>query len=251
MLIRIISFILLLTHTAFAEEFKPLPNKKIDWNFEGIMGYFNRESIQRGYKVYKEVCAACHSMKRVSFRNLVDIGFSEDEVKQIAASYQVTDGPNDLGEMFERNGTPSDYFVPPFNNKEAAASANNGVVPPDLSLIIKARHDGANYVYSLLTGYKNGEQSEDGLYSNPYFPAGKLAMAAPLSDGLVQYDNDKQSTVENMAYDVVNFLQWASEPELESRHKLGLKVIAYFIVLTVLFILTNNKLWRNLYQKKH
>jgi ubiquinol-cytochrome c reductase cytochrome c1 subunit len=250
-LIKIIFFILLLIQSAFAEEFKPLPNKKIEWKFNGITGHFDRESIQRGYKVYKEVCAACHSMKRVAFRNLKDIGFTEAAVKQIAASVQVTDGPNDLGEMFERNGVPSDYFVSPFNNKEAAAAANHGVAPPDLSLIIKARQDGANYVYSLLTGYKNEEQSGDGLYTNPYFLAGKLAMAPPLSEGLVQYDNDKKATVEHMAYDVVNFLQWAAEPELENRHRLGIKVISYFIVLTVLFILTNNKLWKNLHKKRN
>ncbi len=251
MTIKIIFFILLFIQSAFAEEFKPLPNKKVKWKFKGIIGYLDRESVQRGYKVYKEVCAACHSMKRVAFRNLKDIGFSEEEVKQIASSYQVKDGPNDLGDMFERNGMPSDYFVAPFHNKEAAAAANHSVAPPDLSLIIKARHDGANYVYSLLTGYQDGEHSEDGLYTNPYFPAGKLAMAPPLSAGLVQYDNDKQATVEHMAYDVVNFLQWAAEPELEHRHKLGLKVISYFVVLTILFILTNNKLWQNLYKKKH
>ncbi|MDD9331620.1 MAG: cytochrome c1 [Wolbachia sp.] len=242
--------ILFLSNFTSAEEFKPSPNKRIDWKFDGITGSFDRESIQRGYKVYREICAACHSMNRVAFRNLQNIGFSEEEVKQIAASYQVKDGPNDLGEMFDRPGIPSDHFIAPFDVKEAAAAANNGAVPPDLSLITKARHDGANYVYSLLTGYKGDEQDESGLYINPYFPTGKLAMAPPLSEGLVQYDCDRQATVENMAYDVVSFLQWTSEPELEQRHKLGLKVVAYFIILTVFFILTNNKVWRKLYRRK-
>ncbi|WP_175938400.1 cytochrome c1 [Wolbachia endosymbiont of Litomosoides brasiliensis] len=240
----------LFANSVCAEEFVPLPNKKINWSFDGATGSFNRESIQRGYKVYKEVCAACHSMNRVAFRNLQDIGFSEEDVKQIAASYQVKDGPNDLGEMFDRPGIPSDYFIAPFNTKEAAIASNNGAVPPDLSLIIKARHDGANYVYSLLTGYRNGEQDESGLYFNPYFPTGKLAMAPPLSEGIVEYDDTRQATVENMAYDVVNFLQWAAEPELERRHKLGFKVVAYFVILTVFVVLTNKRTWSKLYKKK-
>jgi len=242
--------ILFLSGPISAEEFIPSPNKKIDGSFDGITGSFNRESIQRGYKVYKEVCAACHSMNRVAFRNLQDIGFSEEDVKQIAASYQVKDGLNDLGEMFDRPGIPSDYFIAPFDTKEAAAANNNGAVPPDLSLIIKARHDGANYVYSLLTGYQNDEHDENDLYFNPYFPTGKLAMAPPLSEGMVEYDGTRQATVENMAYDVVNFLQWTAEPELERRHKLGLKVVTYFIILTVFFVLTNNKIWSKLYKKK-
>ncbi len=241
---------LFLSSLISAEEFKSSPNKKIDWKFDGIVGSFDRESIQRGYKVYKEVCAACHSMNRVAFRNLQDVGFSEEDVKQIAASYQVKDGPNDLGEMFDRPGVPSDYFIAPFDTKEAAAASNNGAVPPDLSLIIKARHDGANYVYSLLTGYQNGEHDENDLYFNSYFPTGRLAMAPPLSEGMVEYDGARQATVENMAYDVINFLQWAAEPELERRHKLGLKVVAYFIILTVFFVLTNNKVWSKLYEKK-
>lgn len=253
MLVRnvlVMLFILFLSSFVHAEEFHPLPNKKMDWKFEGITGSFDRESIQHGYKVYKEVCAACHSMNRVAFRNLQDVGFSEEDVKQIAASYQVKAGPNDLGEMFDRPGLPSDYFIAPFDSKEAAAAANNGAVPPDLSLIAKARHDGANYVYSLLTGYKGDEHDENDLYFNPYSPTGKLAMAPPLSEGLIQYDGDREPTVENMAYDVVSFLQWAAEPEMEQRHKLGLKVVAYFIILTVFFVLTNNKVWSKLYKKK-
>ncbi|CAD7002216.1 unnamed protein product [Ceratitis capitata] len=133
-------------------------------------------------------------MNRVAFRNLQDVGFSEEDVKQIAASYQVKDGPNDLGEMFYRPGISSDYFIAPFSTKEAAAVSNNGAVPPDLSLIVKARHDGANYVYSLLTGYQNGEHDGNDLYFNPYFPT-----------GMVEYDDARHATVENMAYDVVNF----------------------------------------------
>ncbi|WP_408647402.1 cytochrome c1 [Wolbachia endosymbiont of Pentidionis agamae] len=238
----------IISYSVFAEDFKPLPNKTVDWKFEGIFGSFDRESIQRGYKVYKEVCAACHSMNRVAFRNLKDIGFSEDEVKQLASSYQVKDGPNDLGEMFERPGIPSDYFIPPFDFKEAAAASNNGSVPPDLSLIIKARKDGANYVYSLLTGYMSNEHDGHDLYPNPYFSTGKLSMAPPLYDGIIQYEDEKEATVENMSRDVVNFLHWAAEPELEDRHRLGLKVISFLAILTLCFIVTNRKVWKGLYK---
>ncbi|MGL9725489.1 MAG: cytochrome c1 [Wolbachia sp.] len=251
MLVKVAVFcVLFLANSVYAEGFTSLPNKKIGWSFDGITGSFDRESIQRGYKVYKEVCAACHSMNRIAFRNLRDVGFSEEDVKQIAASYQVKDGPNDLGEIFDRPGIPSDYFIAPFDTREAAATSNNGAIPPDLSLIVKARHDGANYVYLLLTGYQNGEHDENDLYFNPYFSTGRLAMAPPLSEGMVEYDGARQATVENMSYDVVNFLQWAAEPELEHRHKLGFKVMMYFVILTVFFVLTNKKVWSKLYKKK-
>ncbi|KAF2281943.1 hypothetical protein GH714_042767 [Hevea brasiliensis] len=150
------------------------------WKFSGIFGSFDRSAIQRGYQVYKEVCSSCHSMSRIAFRNLRDVGFSEEEVKAIASSYSVSDGPNEAGEMFERPGMPADYFPNPFPNKEAAAASNNGAYPPDLSLIIKARHNGADYVYSLLTGYEGSEPDEGGLYLNRHFPGGKIAMAPPL-----------------------------------------------------------------------
>ncbi|ABD44580.1 cytochrome c1 [Ehrlichia chaffeensis str. Heartland] len=232
-----------------AEEFKHLSPKKINWKFDGILGSFDKQSIQRGYQVYREVCSSCHSMKRIAFRNLRDVGFSEEEVKAIAASYQVLDGPNDIGEMFERPGIKSDYFIPPFPNKEAAMAANKGAFPPDLSLIIKARHNGANYLYSLLTGYESHDPDESGLYTNPYFTTGKMSMAPPLSDGLVQYTDGTDSKVENMAYDVVNFLQWAAEPEMETRKKLGIKVISFLLVLTIFVILANKRLWKDLYKK--
>ena len=237
------------SHICVAEDFKHLSPKKISWKFDGIVGSFDKRSIQRGYQVYKEVCSSCHSMKRIAFRNLRDIGFSEDEVKAIAKSYQVIDGPNESGEMFERPGIPSDYFVSPFPNKEAAMASNGGAFPPDLSLIIKARHNGANYVYSLLTGYESHEADEGGLYSNPYFATGKIVMAPPLSDYLVQYTDGTDSTVKDMAYDVVNFLQWAAEPEMEMRKKLGIKIISFLLILTIFVIFVNRNLWKSLYKK--
>ena len=252
MLIRFfcIIFFACFSFVCTAEDFKHLSPKKLNWKFDGILGSFDKRSVQRGYQVYKEVCSSCHSMKRIAFRNLRDIGFSEDEVKAIAKSYQVVDGPNESGEMFERPGIPSDYFVSPFPNKEAAMASNNGAFPPDLSLIIKARHNGANYVYSLLTGYESHEADEGGLYSNPYFATGKLAMAPPLSDDLIQYTDGTDATLKNMAYDVVNFLQWAAEPEMEMRKKLGIKVISFLIIITIFVIFVNRRLWSSLYKDK-
>ncbi|RZB13183.1 cytochrome c1 [Ehrlichia minasensis] len=241
-------FFICISSMCVADEFKHASPKKINWKFNGILGAFDRQSIQRGYQVYKEVCSSCHSMRRIAFRNLRDVGFSEDEVKAIAASYQVSDGPNDSGEMFERPGIQSDYFVSPFPNKEAAKAANKGAFPPDLSLMIKARHNGANYVYSLLTGYESSEPDEGGLYTNPYFSTGKILMAPPLSDNLVQYTDGTDSKIENMAYDIVNFLQWAAEPEMEVRKKLGIKVISFLLILTIFVILVNKGLWKSLYK---
>ena len=218
------------------------------WSFSGILGTFNRPAIQRGYQVYREVCSSCHSMKRIAFRNLREVGFTEAEVKAIAGSYTVTDGPNEVGDMFERPGIPSDYFPSPFPNKEAAAASNNGAVPPDLSLMTKARHHGPDYVYRLLTGYKSSDPDEGGLYRNAAFPGGRIAMAPPLSEGQVSYMDGTEASVENMSRDVVNFLQWAAEPEMEHRKKLGVKVVLSLIVATVLVIFVNKRLWSTLYE---
>ncbi|MGN7678171.1 MAG: cytochrome c1 [Anaplasma sp.] len=214
------------------------------WKFSGVLGSFDRSSIQRGYQVYKEVCASCHSMSRIAFRNLREIGFSEEEVKAIAGSYSVLDGPNEVGEMFERPGIPADYFPSPFPNKEAAAASNNGAYPPDLSLIVKARFGGADYIYSLLVGYDGAEADANGLYANKYFSGGKIAMAPPLFDGVVSYSDGTEASVENVARDVVNFLQWAAEPEMERRKKLGLKVIASLVLGTILVFMANKRLWQ-------
>ncbi|MBQ4874583.1 MAG: cytochrome c1 [Rickettsiaceae bacterium H1] len=247
MIKRLFCLLLLLSaHFLYAKEFEQKMPLKVDWPFEGLLGKFDKQTIQRGYKVYKEVCASCHSMNRIAFRNLEEIGFSKNEVKEIAKSYQVKDGPNDEGDMFERPGLPSNYFVPTFPNKQAAAAANNGAHPPDLSLIIKARHNGANYVYSLLTGYTGKEEGT--LYENPYFISGKLSMSPPLSSDLVQYDDGTEANLGNMAYDVVNFLQWAAEPEMEKRKRMGLKVISFLVFITGLFIMTKRKIWKKVHE---
>ena len=219
------------------------------WPFEGIFGTFDRQAAQRGAQVYFEVCSACHSNHNLYYRNLKDIGFSEAEIKQLAQKYTVKDGPNAEGEMFDRPALPSDRFVSPYQNEEAARAANNGAYPVDLSLIIKARHDGPNYVFSLLSGYQEAPADiklMPGLYYNPYFEGGQIAMPPPLTQGQVTFSDDTPATVEQMAKDVVVFLQWAAEPEMEHRKSMGLKVMIFLLVFTVFFYMAKKKIWKNL-----
>ena len=222
---------------------------KVDWSFKGLTGTFDRASLQRGFQVYKEVCASCHSMQYLSYRNLGESGgpeFSELEVKAIAASFEIEDGPNDQGEMFTRPGRPSDKFKNPYPNVQAATAANGGAYPPDMSVLVKARKGGANYIYSVLVGYEDpppGIILDDGVYYNKYMIGNKIKMPNNLSDGLVEYSDGTQSTVDQMAKDVTTFLAWAAEPELEERHRTGVKVIIYLILLTVLVYLSMKKIW--------
>jgi ubiquinol-cytochrome c reductase cytochrome c1 subunit len=226
------------------------PPKKLDWPFGGMLGHVDKPAAQRGFQVYKEVCSACHGLKRLALRNLADIGFTEAEIKALASGYQINDGPNDQGEMFQRPGKPSDYFPPPYPNENASRAAFNGAYPPDLSLIIKARHDGANYVYSLLTGYSDPPADVHpaaSQYYNPYFPGELLAMPPPLSDGRVEYTDGTQATVDQMTRDVVVFLQWAAEPEMESRKEMGLKVLVFLAIFTVFMYIAKRNIWRKLH----
>ncbi len=224
--------------------------RQMHWAFDGVFGHVDKPSAQRGFQVYKEVCAACHGLKRIAFRNLTEIGFSEAEVKSLAASYQVVDGPNDDGDMFERAGKPSDYFPEPYANEQQARATHNGAYPPDLSLIIKARQDGANYVHSLLTGYEEAPsdmQIGEGMSYNPYFAGGQIAMVSPLSDELVSYEDGTQASVEQMSKDVVTFLQWAAEPEMQARKQMGLKVLVFLAIFTGFMYLAKRNLWRKLH----
>ena len=226
------------------------PLRKMDWPFEGMLGKVDRPAAQRGFQVYKEVCAACHGMSLVAFRNLQEIGFSEAEVKALAASYQISDGPNDEGEMFERPGLPSDYFPSPFPNENAARAAYGGAYPPDLSLIVKARENGADYLYSLLTGYVEppaGTTLAAGQYYNRYFPGHVLAMPPPLTEGLVEYGEGTPATVEQMSRDVTVFLQWAAEPEMELRKRTGIKVLVFLFIFTVFAYIAKQHVWRKLH----
>ncbi len=229
-----------------------LPPVKMDWPFDGVFGTVDRQSAQRGFQVYKEVCSACHGLYNLSYRNLKELGFSDNEVKEIAKNYTVKDGPNDSGEMFDRPAIPSDNFIHPYPNEQAARAANNGAYPPDLSLIIKAREDGANYVYSLLTGYREPPRDfklMPGLNYNPYFAGEQIAMPAPLSDGQVTYMDGTKATVEQMARDVTIFLQWAAEPEMEHRKSMGLKVTLFLIFFTIFFYVSKNRIWARIEPK--
>tara|TARA_B100001093_G_C26564491_1_gene900175 strand:+ start:98 stop:883 length:786 start_codon:yes stop_codon:yes gene_type:complete len=222
---------------------------RVDWSFKGLTGKFDRASLQRGFQVYKEVCSSCHSMQYLSYRNLGETGgpeFSEAEVKAIAASVEIDDGPDSQGEMFTRPGRPSDKFKSPYPNVNASIAANGGAYPPDMSVLVKARPGDSNYIYSVLMGYDDppaGMILDDGVYYNKYMIGNKIKMSAPLSEGIVEYSDGTNATVDQMAKDVTTFLSWTAEPELEERHKTGVKVIIYLILLTILVYLSMKKIW--------
>ncbi len=219
-----------------------------DWDFDGMLGHFDKAAMQRGLKVYREVCSACHSMRLLSYRNLTDLGYDEDQVKAIAADYSVIDGPDDEGEMFDRPARPSDRFVSPYPNKNAAKAVNNGAFPPDLSLITKARRHGPDYVYGLLTGYEDppkGTELLDGQSWNKYMPGHVIAMAPPLSDGVVSYEDGSPETTQQYAYDVVNFLAWAAEPHLEQRKRMGISVLIFLIVFACVMYGVKRQIWKD------
>jgi ubiquinol-cytochrome c reductase cytochrome c1 subunit len=225
--------------------------KSINWSFNGIFGTFDRAALRRGLRVYRQVCSNCHSLSSVSYRNLREIGFTAKEVKAIAREYEVTDGPNDQGDMFTRPARPSDQFALPYPNTKAARAANNGALPPNLSLIIKARENGANYVHALLTGYKDkapaGIKVLDGMYYNAYFPGHQIAMPPPLSGEDVDYADGTKSTLDREARDVVTFLAWAAEPTMEKRKRLGIKVMLFLLVLTGMLYALKRKIWADVH----
>lgn len=228
---------------------KALPPQKMIWPFEGIFGQVDIAAAQRGFQVYKEICSGCHSLKHLSYRNLKNIGFSDEEIENLAKSYTVKDGPNDKGEMFDRSARPSDLFVKPFPNEQAARVNNNGAYPPDLSLIIKARGDGPNYIYSILTGYAGVPSSfkvASGLSYNLYFPGRQIAMLSPLSENSVKYMDGTRASVEQMAEDVVVFLQWAAEGEMENRKSLGLKVMFFLLAFAIVSYIAQKRIWSKL-----
>lgn len=227
-----------------AGEAIPIPDRK--FSFDGIFGTYDRASAQRGFQVYKEVCAACHGMRLVAYRNLRELGLTEAQVAAIAAQVEVQDGPNDEGQMFERPGRPADRFRSPFANDAAARAANNGALPPDLSVMTKARAGGADYLFALLTGYVDppaGVTLMDGMHYNQYYPGHQIAMGAPLNPDQVDYADGTKATVEQMAHDVSTFLQWAAEPELEQRRALGVKIIIFLTILAGLTYAVKRKVW--------
>ena len=239
-------------------EFHQLP-KELHLASDGAFGRFDKQQLQRGFQVYKEVCSACHSLRLVAFRNLKALGYNEDEVKAIAAGFNVPGIDPNTGEANTRPGLPTDYFPKPFANDIAARAANNNAVPPDLSLMTKARHDGAAYIHSLLTGYQNqpaellkkfpDAKTPQGLHYNPYFANLNLAMAPPLtSDGQVTYKDGTKSTVDQMATDVSAFLVWTAEPKLDKRKQTGWPVLGFLLFATILGYMAYRNIWAG---KKH
>jgi len=244
----VISVVLAPAITWAADENPRLPRQQ--WSFDGVFGTYDRASLQRGFQVYKEVCSACHPVTHLSFRDLTQIGYTEDQVKAIAAGYQITDGPNDEGQMFQRPGRPSDPIPGPFPNDQAARVANNGALPPDQSLIVKARPGGPNYVYAISTGYKEappGFKLQEGMNYNEFFPGHQIAMPPPLSDNAVTFADGTPATVPQMAHDVTSFLTWAAEPNLDDRHRTGFKVILFLIVGAGVFYTAKRKIWAPLH----
>ena len=249
--IKLIIFLVLLTsfssYKLLAESSQE--NLKVNWSFKSFFGTFDRASLQRGYQVFNEVCSSCHSIKYLSYRNLTEKGgpeFSEEEAKAIAANFEVTDGPDSTGEMFTRPAKLSDKFVMPYANEEEAKSANGGAYPPDMSVLVKARKNGADYIYSLLLGYEDPPidiKLDDGVYYNKYMYGNNIKMSAPLFDELVEYSDGTKATTEQMAKDVVSFLMWAAEPHLEQRHKIGFRVIIYLIIISILVYFSMKKIW--------
>ncbi|XP_069568783.1 cytochrome c1, heme protein, mitochondrial [Brachyistius frenatus] len=223
------------------------------WSHAGPLSSLDHASIRRGYQVYKQVCAACHSMEYLAFRNLVGVSHTEDEVKTIAEEVEVVDGPDERGEMFTRPGKLSDYFPKPYPNPEAARNANNGALPPDLSYIVNARHGGEDYVFSLLTGYCEppaGVILREGLYYNPYFTGQAIGMAPPIYNEILEYDDGTPATMSQVAKDVCTFLRWASEPEHDQRKRMGLKLLMGAVIIIPLLYYMKRHRWSVLKSRK-
>ncbi len=239
--------LMLAAPSAWAAGEAPVP-PALDWSFDGIFGYFDRAEAQRGLQVYVEVCANCHGLDYVAYRDLAGLGYDDAQIKAIAALDEVEDGPDALGEMFMRTAVPADRFANPYRNANEAAAVNGGAMPPDLSLMAKARAGGADYIAALLTGYDDppeGFELMDGLTYNTYFPGHQIAMPPPLYGDDVEYADGTEATVAQQARDVAAFLAWTAEPTLERRKHLGLTVLLFTLALTALFYASKRKIWRD------
>ncbi|XP_015515952.1 cytochrome c1, heme protein, mitochondrial [Neodiprion pinetum] len=223
------------------------------WDFYGHLSSFDHASLRRGWEVYKNVCSSCHSLKYVAFRELIGVTHTEAEVKEMAAEYEIKDGPNDQGEYYMRPGKPSDYVPSPYPNEEAARAANNGAYPPDLTYIVNARHNGENYIFSLLTGYCDppaGVVLMDGQYYNPYFPGGAIGMAQVIYDEVLDFEDGTPATASQVAKDVVSFLTWASNPEFDTRKRWFIKAVGIFtLLLTVTYYMKRHR-WSTIKSRK-
>jgi len=225
-----------------------------EWNHDGNFQSLDHASIRRGFQVYKQVCAACHSMEFIAYRNLVGVSHTTEEAKALAEEVQVLDGPNEDGEMFKRPGKLSDYFPSPYPNEEAARAANNGALPPDLSLITAARHGEENYIFNLLTGYleepPTGIELREGMSYNVYFIGQAISMAQQLYYGVMDYDDGTPATVSQMAKDVSTFLKWAAEPHHDARKRMGMKALALLVPMTIISVYWKRHKWAVLKTRK-
>jgi ubiquinol-cytochrome c reductase cytochrome c1 subunit len=224
--------------------------EKHDWSFNGPFGTFDKAAMQRGFQVYREVCAGCHSMKLIAFRNFADLGYNDAEIKAIAAQYEVQDGPNDDGEMFMRPGIPADRMPAPYANDNAARAGNNGALPPDLSLIAKARPNGPDYLYSLMVGYKDapaGTKVPEGMYYNNAYSGHMIAMPQPLYGGDVSYADGADTSIEGVAGDLVQFLMWTAEPKMETRKRIGVAAVFFLCIFVIFSVLAKRRVWADVH----
>ncbi|GGB24030.1 cytochrome c [Tistrella bauzanensis] len=222
----------------------------VSFSHEGVFGSYDRAAAQRGFQVFEQVCSACHSAKYLTFRNLADLGYNEDEIKAIAAKKQVEDGPDENGDMFQRPAAASDAWPSPYANDNQARASNGGALPPDLSLLAKARLGGEHYIYALLTGYHEapaGVEVRPGLYYNKYFPGHMIGMPPPLANDMVPYGDNTPATVQQMSHDVSVFLTWLAEPKMEERKQMGIKSILFLLALTILFYVVKRRIWARIH----
>jgi ubiquinol-cytochrome c reductase cytochrome c1 subunit len=233
-----------LAGAARAQEAPEPPSE--NWSFSGPFGAYDLAAAQRGFQIYSEVCSNCHSMRLMFYRNLTGIGLNLDQIRAIASNVQVPAGLNDQGEPVTGPGLPSSHFRSPFANEQAARAANNGALPPDLSLIVNAREGGANYVYGILTGYEDAPEGfnlMEGMNYNKYFPGHQIAMPKPLSEGQVTYTDGTPNTLEQEAHDVVTFLAWAANPEMVQRKQIGVRAVLFLVLMTGLTYAVKRKVW--------
>lgn len=220
-----------------------------DWSFDGVFGRYDNAQLQRGLQVYREVCSTCHGLSQIRFRNLLDIGVPEEDVRAYAEQFEVQDGVDDDGEPAFRPGVLADRIPAPFPNEKAARAANNGAYPPDLSLMAKARMSGPDYIYTMLTAYEDEMPADfelmDGMYYNPAFPGHQIAMPQMLFDGGVEYEDGAPNDLSSVSADTAAFLMWAAEPALEQRKSMGVKVILFLVVMTALFYAYKRQIWSN------
>ncbi|MBV9735674.1 MAG: cytochrome c1 [Acidisphaera sp.] len=235
---------------ARAQESQTPPLVHQHWSFDGILGTFDNAAAQRGFMVYQQVCSACHSMKQMYYRNLTGIGLNDDEIKAIAGSVQVPGPLDENGAPTERPGLPSDHFKSPFANDTAARAANGGALPPDQSVLEKAREGGADYIFAVLTGYSDapaGMKMQQGMNYNRFFPGNQIAMPQPLHGNDVTYTDGTPSSLDQEAHDVTTFLAFAANPELNGRHQMGVKVVLFLAFLTGLTYAVKRKIWADVH----